>query len=403
MQRRLSVVALGLVLSAVTAVLPGATGGAIELGWREFTPSGIPVSAWIGAVAAGPGGFVAVGADNGVDQTDFVLWNSADGEAWSEVHRSKKPAIRADVVPAGGGFAVIGTTCIVPNSEGPPQEQCEPMALVSGDGKHWDQAVLDLGGNGGSSANALVAGLAATEGRLLAGGWIERSPGGRDPAVWHSEDGGRTWALSTTPVPANAEKPDEIQVISRVHGGWMATGYDELERRGGPSLYTVNQVSRMWRSTDGLVWERLDPPKGSHSVHLLTAARDVSYVSGGSVGGVSVWRTGPDGAWFDTDDGFKAVPNSMSVLEGDDDGLVLGGLEPEGDRNRTVLWGSEDGFNYRRTLTAPDGSWFTVAVRHQDRWYVYGTTTTAVAISSMHGWVASVACATGQTCSDVSL
>jgi hypothetical protein len=105
----------------------------------------------------------------------------------------------------------------------------------------------------------------------------------------------------------------------------------------------------------------------------------------------------------DTDDGFKAVPNSMPVLEGDNDGLVLGGVEPQGDRSRTVLWGSEDGFNYRRTLTAPDGSWFTAAVRHRDRWYVYGTTTTAGAISSMHGWVASVPCATGRTCSDVKL
>jgi hypothetical protein len=150
------------------------------------------------------------------------------------------------------------------------------------------------------------------------------------------------------------------------------------------------------------VWERLAPPKGSSSVDLLAAGRDVSYVAGGSPGGVSVWRSGPDGAWSDTDDGFQAVPNSMSVLEGDADGLVLGGLEPQADRrNRTVLWGSADGFRYTRTLTAPDGAWFTAAVRHKDRWYVYGTTRTAVAVSSTRGWVATVACATGRTCADL--
>jgi hypothetical protein len=404
-QRRLSVVALGSALSAVATMLPGATGGAVELGWREFTPSGVPVGAGFAAVAAGAGGFVAAGNDLGSgDQSDFVLWHSADGEAWSEVHRIQgKVAINADVVPAGGGFAVIGTTCIVPNSEGPPQEQCEPMAVVSGDGMGWERAALEIGGADWRGTSALVASLAGAEGRLIAGGWIERAPGERDPAVWHSEDGGKRWALSATPVPANPEKPDEIEAIGRVPGGWLATGYDELERRGGPSLYIVNQESRMWSSADGQVWERVQPPNGSSSVDLLTASRDAGYVSGGSAGGVSVWRRGPDGAWFSTDDGFQAVPNSMSVLEGDDDGLVLGGLEPQGDRNRTVLWGSADGFKYRRTLTAPERTWFTTAVRHKDRWYVYGTTSPAVGISSMHGWVASVGCATGETCSDVGL
>jgi hypothetical protein len=40
---------------------------------------------------------------------------------------------------------------------------------------------------------------------------------------------------------------------------------------------------------------------------------------------------------------------------------------------------------YRRTLTARDGTWFTAAVGRHDRWYVDGTTTTAVAISGMRG------------------
>ena len=401
MHRRLSVVALGLLLSAGATMLPGATGGAIELGWREFTPSGISVGAGFAAVTAGAGGFVAVGNDLGSEgeSSDFVVWHSADGEAWREVHRTQgKTAIYADVVPAGKGFATTGTTCIVPNSEGPPQEQCEPMALVSGDGNHWERAALEIGGADWRGTSGSVASLADTESQLMAGGWIERAPGRRDAAVWHSEDGGRTWAL--TPVPANPDKPDEIENIGRVPGGWLATGYDELERRGGPSLYLVNQESRMWGSADGRVWERLQPPKDSSSVDLVTAARGAGYISGGSAGGVSVWRRGPDGAWFNTDEGFRAVPNSMSVLEGDDDGLVVGGLEPQDDRNRTVLWGSADGLNFRRTLTAPDGSWFTAAVRHQDRWYVYGWTRTAMAVSSMRGWVASVDCATGETCAD---
>lgn len=268
---------------------------------------------------------------------------------------------------------------------------------MSPDGRHWEPAELDLGAAGGSPPGAFVSDLAGTEGRLIAGGWIERSPGRRDAAVWHSEDGGRRWILTGSPVPANPEKPDEITTVSRVEGGWLATGYDELDRRGGPSLFTVERVSRMWHSADGLAWERLEPPKGSSDVHLLAGARDVRYVSGGAPGGVSVWRAGPDGAWSDTGDGFQALPNSMSVLEGDGDGLVLAGIEPQSDqRNHAVLWGSVDGFKYRRTLTAPDSAWFWAAVRHDDRWYVYGSST-----SGTRGWVASVDCATGQTCADL--
>jgi hypothetical protein len=186
-----------------------------------------------------------------------------------------------------------------------------------------------------------------------------------------------------------------------VEGGWLAAGSDELERSGSGDVYAVQQQPRLWRSLDGLAWERLDPPNKANDVHLLTGARDVNYVSGGGGGGVSVWRAGPDGQWFDTRDGFAAGnPSSLAVLEGDRDGLVLGGMGPQADgKNRPVLWGSVDGVSYRRTLTLADFTWFLAAVRKGDRWYVYGQTTAPDGNGTLlRGWVTSIECATGQTC-----
>ena len=405
----LGFVATSLALVAGVVVSSGAvvTGGAVDTGWRSFLLSGMPDSAQVHSVAAGSGGFAAVGNDivKGDDRSGFVVWRSTDGMAWTEVYRAAGDLVAdANVVAAGGGFAVVGARCAWPNQPGSAREEarCEPFAVASADGGTWTPVQIDAGG-GPPGSGALVSDVAGDgDGTLVAVGWAARTGGDRDPAVWRSSDGGRSWTRPAAPIPSTAGTPDEMRTLGRAAGGWVAAGLDELERGGGRDVYFTRQEPRLWRSADGLVWVRVDPPEHASDVHLLTAAGTVSYAAGGATGGVSVWRAGPDGRWSSTDNGFpQGNPSSLWVLEADDDGLILGGLEPQPDsRKRPVLWGSNDGRSYRRTLTVAEPVRFTTAVRSGDHWFVYGTSS-AGAGQVNRGWVASVKCATGRACSDL--
>ena len=409
MLRFVGTVGASLALAFAAAAVPGAPARAIETGWRRLPLTGIPDTASVSSVAAGVDGFAAVGQDlaDGDDRSGFVVWRSADGTAWSEVYRSPGDfAPEAQIVATGRGFAAIGSLCTYPQASESESDDphCDPVSVASPDGTHWQRSQVGNANAAESAdfrpASTYLHDLAeADDGSLLAVGWVEHRPKDADPAVWHSDDGGSSWVpVGTDTVPGMPGRRDGMTSLIRTDDQWLASGYEEIDRRSNASLAVGGRAPRVWRSRDGVRWERAEPPEQAESAQLLTKQGSVVFLSGGSPRGVSVWRADAARRWSSTDNGFpQGPPNSLSVLEAGRRGLLLAGLENQPDgQTRPVAWGSSDGISFERTLEAPPSTWFVAAVHSKDQWFLFGRIGSGKAATT--GWVASDDCATGRTC-----
>ncbi|MGW4472401.1 hypothetical protein ACWENQ_22245 [Nonomuraea sp. NPDC004354] len=133
-------------------------------------------------VAAGPGGYVAVGGSGGAERESGVVWTSADGLAWKARGRLLPPDATSaglrQVAWYGERVVAIGTAQVSGSRKA--------FAAVSDDeGATWDYAWLP------AERAAAVHDLAAAPQGLVAVGW-HGVPGSGDSAAWTSEDG-LTW------------------------------------------------------------------------------------------------------------------------------------------------------------------------------------------------------------------
>jgi hypothetical protein len=138
-------------------------------------------------VAAGAGGFVAVGTDG----TDAIVWISPDGAAWERIPHD--PATFGDtsmnnVIAWGSGYLAAGP-CDAVSEEmggpvpGHPSVSSRPTIWVSPDGRTWqrigigdEDAVGEAFGLGRFRGMAIVTGL---QGSMMDGGdaiWVNQQP-----------------------------------------------------------------------------------------------------------------------------------------------------------------------------------------------------------------------------------
>ena len=236
--------------------------------WHAADVSGATDAA-MGAVAAGPRGFVAVGSDGfpgGNVQlpgaNGAAVWTSPDGSHWIRV--ADQPdfsrAVMTGVRRTATGYVAWGQTLV--GQPGPPP----PPVWTSSDGVHWDRATggTDSGGPGSPIASVVEIG-----GRLVAVGTHEIAVGDGSanvPGAWISDDGGRTWNVS--PVE------DDIAAVGGAGGafdiapvgsGLVAVGYADAHD-GAASAAT------WWSPDRGATWTRLggDPTfAGADLRHIL--------------------------------------------------------------------------------------------------------------------------------------
>lgn len=177
--RALAAVVLAAVMACGDAAAPTADDG-LDL-------TAIPEPGRVAAVAHGPVGFVAVGADLGdlgVNEDDTaVVWTSKDGATWERLptHASFRDSGMRSVTwfAAGELFVAVGTHV----SAG--------AVWASPDGARWERvALLEPSRRAGGIEMDLVE---AVDGRLLASGREFLGEGEPVPARWESNDG-RTWA-----------------------------------------------------------------------------------------------------------------------------------------------------------------------------------------------------------------
>ena len=258
-------ITFGLVIGTLCLVLVSPALGQDE----ATTTAPWPISGLDGAIAiaAGPGGVVAVGGSS--DQGSRAgSWTSADGVTWTESPAS--PALRRATMTAvtgtADGYVALGNRVDETGARGD-----RIVAWVSSDGVTWQRGEVQRGSLQGleAAAQEVVAGPAG----LLAYGTFF----GQDLArqrLWRSADG-TTW--ETTPLP---EANGVFTSLTAYPAGYLLTAV--------PGPGSGDPSALMWRSADGITWEAIPGPVDGRPVDL--AANDAGTIVG--VGGRTVEERG---------------------------------------------------------------------------------------------------------------
>lgn len=297
-----------------------------EQGQAWFSADGIewertgPVGAFEGIslidVAAGPGGFVAVGDHVGDERLDErsrpLLLRSPDGQRWERI---------ADVPGVPGGFATaIGGGPSGYVAVGFTDPEPGPILLVSADGVAWQ--LIDP-----ATAGAISDGIGAPV--AVDGGWLAvGSPGGALAAL-RSLDG-TTWEATT--VEGSDTNGTHLSRVLQGPHGLIATG--GASDGCGPFSSCPGQ-SVGWWSQDGIAWGRLphmDPAiaQGALTVH---PQRGFLAVTGREA------QSSPDGwAWSSLGEIADGESAAVDVAVWGDRIVVVGDLyEPDGS-TRALFW-----------------------------------------------------------------
>lgn len=246
--------------AAVVPVLPSPIGVPSEVTWSRlatqtaFLPTG--EYAFMTSVTVGGPGLIAVGAEclgqcinaGPVDNPatlDAAVWVSSNGESWErldlpeEVVGGPGDQIMTDVVAGPPGVIALGTD--TPNVDADPDEEILELSVVwfSPDGLEWQRLTNPTDGDLGSVTT-------------FGSGFI--AIGGSDDgqkAVRTSANGTDWTRLDVNLGGFGAEA--SINDFVAGHGMIIAVGDDNEVPEGEESRAAV------WRSTDGVSWERIDP------------------------------------------------------------------------------------------------------------------------------------------------
>ncbi|MEU5881863.1 hypothetical protein [Spirillospora sp. NPDC047279] len=291
---------------------------------RTWTRATIPVQPKdeVTGLARAASGFVAVGRTG----DHAVLWTSVDGRSWQRLERPRVPGVVAfDRVVASGDTVLargeISRTAT--KGKGAKKRRTtvrEPALWRSADGgRTWARAYVPHGQGSYGAASGLVTGpggfFAIRAGKRVTGPKKKRRTE-RFTVVFHSPDGSSWTALART------------GVLDRLAGG-SAAGLAALA--GG----------RLMRSTDGRAWQPAGDVRGA-------AANGVTVADGGV----------PVVAGHRGDDPFLAVSGQAVDLR-----PVAGAVQPErsvaaiasGAAGRLVAVGGTNGGAAVWTTATPDG------------------------------------------------
>jgi len=187
------------------------------------------------------------------------------------------------------------------------------------------------------------------------GGYNPNARGDRDcylEDIWYTEDG-YIWVNVTMDAPWQGRRGHEVVVFDADRDG-----EDELYLIGGFRAYREQgityggAVNDVWRSTDGLSWERIkDHSYRTTATHPTSAAEDVR--------GADIYDPADDIDWY------PRLNHTVLIYDADDDGMeelcLIGGFAKEripylndhaSDETRKYfadIWVSEDGITWTQS------------------------------------------------------
>ena len=189
-------------------------------------------------IAAGHGGYVAVGRQMAGGRIFAVLWYSADLRSWTLGSNGgldgRLAASTVNAVAAtSGGFVAVGS------------HGATPAIWTSSDGTHWNLINVSLASG---TRSATLSSVAVSGSHVVAAGYANTAAGDV-PVLVVSVDGGAHWRQIALPAPDGpaTDDPGVITALTATPHGFTAAG---LTGKGG-SARTVT-----WTSPDGLAWSR---------------------------------------------------------------------------------------------------------------------------------------------------
>lgn len=297
-----------------------------ERGQAWFSADGIewertgPAAAFDGIslidVAAGPGGFVALGSASGeaalADPTRVVLLRSPDGRRWERLVGAgmSPPGIATGIGGGPLGFVAVGFTDPEPG----------PVLVVSADGVTW--RTIDPT-TAGDIAGGIAAPIAVDDGWLAAGG----PPGAL--SILRSADG-TSW--EATAVEGSDTNGTHLSRVLEGPNGLIATG--GASDGCGPFSSCPGQAVGWW-SQDGVAWGRIADMDPAIAQSAMTVHPDRGFVA---VTGSAAW-TSPDGwTWTSLGEIAGGESGAVDVAVWGDRIVAVGDLyEPDGS-TRPLFW-----------------------------------------------------------------
>jgi hypothetical protein len=245
-----------------------------DLAWQQVATFATAKNVSVSDVAAGPGGYVAVGVlidgvvtEIGIEGTTSpAIWHSTDGTTWTEGDAS-----------AFGGHAPFAITSDGSRYVALLYDGDRTLVYQSVDGRTWgliasqpittDVRVWDIAAAPGFGFIALGARNVSYE-----------------LSLWNSSDGA-AWTKQLD--VADGLQPNRLAIGPNEA---LAFGYGPTE----PSLAPV-----LWRSTTGADWQRHDPPAAGRGGLEAAGSTPFGWFAAGFVDqfGIAVWRSADAQQW----------------------------------------------------------------------------------------------------------
>ena len=275
-------------------------------------------------VAAGPGGWIAIGPRS--------IWTSPNGRTWTLASTAGLPLRPGDQISVlqrtAAGFIAVGS-----NVPGGNQAEATPVIFLSADGLSWRRLGAEpLGLGQGAARLGRVLNIryaAAYQNQILIAGDVAVPPRAGTAraqvtsAAWLSRDGGTTWTLAVPPgaAPAGHGAQDQISGVAATASGFV------LAR---PATAARKPTVDVYRSADGTQWTftaALTTPAGlaadPASAGMVSGGPDGAVVSG-QAGQALVAFTSADGAsWRQTPPLGAAAAQQLSGVAVAQGGAVV--------------------------------------------------------------------------------
>lgn len=247
--------------------------GGVE--WERAGPERVFEGVSLIDVAAGPGGYVAVGTASAepaqADPSRVVLFRSPDGRRWERVAGAgaTPPGIATAIGGGPLGYVAVGFT----------DPQPGPILLVSDDGLTWRPIDPATGGDIASGIGAPVA---------VDGGWLAVGERSGALSVLRSADA-TSW--QATAVEGSATNGTYLSRVLEGPYGLLATG--AASDGCGPFSSCPGQAVAWW-SQDGVAWGRIpgvDPPI---ALSAMTVHPERGFVA---MTGSAAWSSSDGWSW----------------------------------------------------------------------------------------------------------
>jgi hypothetical protein len=245
---------------------------------------------------------------------------------------------------------------------------------TSPDGRAWSRVP---GESFGRSGDHRIENATDFGGRLVAVG-SERAGGGTDPAVWHSEDQGATWArVPLTSGLHQVGKQAAMQAIVEHDPGVVAVGFERTQDSFDPAI---------WTSPDATDWSWVTLPSfvepGDQRMLGATTLGETLVVVGTASGtddrDAAVWVES-GGRWSRIRSDSLEGPGDQQMLAviAGGPGLIAVGSDTSSGRSVAAVWTSSDGLIWDRTPATDvgstgEGNQVMSAVTRLGEWFVAG-------------------------------